>query len=62
MSKVLAVIGATGNQGGSVVRRVLKDLPDKYKVRAIVRDPAKPAAAELASLGCEVVEGDSSNP
>uniref|UniRef100_A0A060T489 ARAD1B01276p n=1 Tax=Blastobotrys adeninivorans TaxID=409370 RepID=A0A060T489_BLAAD len=62
MSKVLAVIGATGNQGGSVIRRVLKDLPGKIKVRAIVRDPAKPAAAQLASLGCEVVKGDSSDP
>jgi hypothetical protein len=37
--KVLAVVGATGMQGGGVCRAALKD--GKYSVRALTRDPAK---------------------
>uniref|UniRef100_A0A060THP1 ARAD1D32758p n=1 Tax=Blastobotrys adeninivorans TaxID=409370 RepID=A0A060THP1_BLAAD len=61
MQKTLAVIGATGKQGGSVVRVVLKDFPS-YKVRAITRDPTKESSKELKMLGCEVVQGDSNDP
>lgn len=61
MQKTLAVIGATGKQGGSVVRAVLKEFTS-YKVRAITRDPTKESSTNLKMLGCEVVQGDSNDP
>ena len=58
MSKVLAVFGATGQQGGSVASYVAKELSSQYKVRAITRDPTKPAALKLKDSGIDVVAGD----
>lgn len=49
------VTGATGRQGGAVARRLLRD---GFPVRALVRDPQKPAARELARLDAELVRGD----
>jgi uncharacterized protein YbjT (DUF2867 family) len=57
MSEVLIVFGATGNQGGSVIKHVL-DRPSlfkKFKIRAITRDPTKSASTNLAAMGSEVV-------
>jgi uncharacterized protein YbjT (DUF2867 family) len=64
MSKILTVFGATGNQGGSVIKSVLAhpSLSSTYKIRAVTRDPSKPAAQKLASQGCEVVVADMSDP
>lgn len=58
MSKIFAVWGATGNQGGSVIRAVLADpqLSKEFTIRAIGRDVNKPAMQELAKKGCEVVK------
>jgi uncharacterized protein YbjT (DUF2867 family) len=53
--KVIAVNGATGQQGGVVARKLLAD---GWKVRALTRDVNKPAAQELASIGAELVAGD----
>ncbi|KAL6359887.1 hypothetical protein LRP88_07315 [Fusarium phalaenopsidis] len=60
MSKILTVFGATGNQGGSVVRAILNDpaLSKEFKIRGITRDVSKPAAKDLASKGVEVVAAD----
>ncbi|KAJ5481547.1 NmrA family protein [Penicillium sp. IBT 31633x] len=61
MSNLLVVFGATGNQGGSVIDYVLNDpvLSRQYKIRAITRDPSKPAAQALLSTGkIDVVQGD----
>lgn len=58
MSKLLVVIGATGNQGGSVVSYVSKELSDMYKIRAITRDSTTQRAQELKDMGIEVAEGD----
>ena len=57
MAKVLTVFGATGVQGGSVIRAVLADpaLSKSFKIRAITRDPSKGAAKELKEQGVEVV-------
>jgi uncharacterized protein YbjT (DUF2867 family) len=53
--RVIAVTGATGQQGGHVARTLL----DKgWQVRALTRNPQKPAARELAGLGAEIVPGD----
>jgi uncharacterized protein YbjT (DUF2867 family) len=56
--KIIAVTGATGQQGGAVARKLLAD---GWKVRALTRDLDKPAAHELASLGAELVPGDMDN-
>jgi uncharacterized protein YbjT (DUF2867 family) len=55
MNKIIAVTGATGQQGGAVARKLLAD---GWRVRALTRDVNKPAAQELASLGAEVIAGD----
>ncbi|KAJ7463909.1 NAD(P)-binding protein [Mycena galericulata] len=51
---LVAVVGATGVQGGSVVR-ALADSHKAYRVRGFTRDGAKPASRELAALGVVVV-------
>lgn len=56
--KVIAVTGATGSQGGGVARAILADPASGFTVRALTRDPASPAARELAALGAEVVQAD----
>lgn len=56
--KVIAVTGATGQQGGAVARKLLAD---GWNIRALTRDMDKPAAQELASLGAELVAGDMEN-
>ncbi|KAF6816328.1 NmrA-like family protein [Colletotrichum plurivorum] len=50
--KLIVVVGATGNQGGSVARRFLAA---GYRVRALTRNISSPAAITLTSLGAEVV-------
>ena len=56
--KIIAVMGATGAQGGGLVRAILND-PDKtFAVRAITRDTNSEKAKELAKLGAEVVAAD----
>ena len=57
--KIIAVAGATGQQGGSVARHLLAA---GWKVRALTRDPHKPAAPALAGAGAEVVPGDMDRP
>jgi uncharacterized protein YbjT (DUF2867 family) len=54
-NKIIAVTGATGQQGGAVARKLLVD---GWKVRALTRDLDKPAAQELKALGAELVPGD----
>ncbi|HMB51932.1 MAG TPA: NmrA/HSCARG family protein, partial [Thermoanaerobaculia bacterium] len=56
--KILAVVGATGAQGGGLVRGVLSDPDSPFRVRALTRDPASGKARALAELGAEVVAAD----
>lgn len=60
--KVIAVVGATGAQGGGLVRAIAADPGGGFVARAITRDPRSPAARELAALGAEVVAGDVDDP
>lgn len=53
--KIIAVTGATGQQGGAVVRRLLAD---GWKLRGLTRDPDKVGSRDLAAAGVEVVAGD----
>ena len=57
-NKIIAVTGATGQQGGVVTRKLLAD---RWKVRALTRDVNKPAAQELKARGAELVAGDLDN-
>jgi uncharacterized protein YbjT (DUF2867 family) len=56
--KIIAVIGATGAQGGGLVRAILEDPAGGFAVRAVTRDVNSPKAKALARLGAEVVAAD----
>ncbi|GIF25398.1 uncharacterized protein YbjT (DUF2867 family) [Actinoplanes tereljensis] len=56
--KVIAVVGATGAQGGGLVKAILADPDGGYAVRALTRDTTSPRAQELVKLGAEVVQAD----
>lgn len=60
-TKLVVVIGATGNQGGSVARRFLAE-PATFSVRGLTRDPGSPASQALAALGAEMVRADLADP
>ena len=54
----ILVTGATGQQGGAVVRALLsKD----HRVKALTRRPDSDAARQLAAAGAEIVAGDLSD-
>ena len=57
--KTVLVTGATGRQGGAVVRHML---PKGWELRALTRHPAGHEAQSLASQGVEVVQGDLEDP
>jgi uncharacterized protein YbjT (DUF2867 family) len=61
MAKTIAVTGATGSQGGGLVRAILKDKSGGFGVRALTRDPSSEKARELAALGAEVVQANVDN-
>eukprot|EP00951_Prasinocladus_malaysianus_P036471 scaffold384423_cov35-Prasinocladus_malaysianus.AAC.1 len=56
--ELIAVMGATGTQGGSVA---LECLNAGFKVRAITRNPESEKAKELVKKGCEVVRADAND-
>src|SRR5260370_5012773 len=56
--KIIAVVGATGAQGGGLARAILAEPDGEFAVRALTRDPASPKAKELADAGAEVVAAD----
>ncbi|MGE0351935.1 MAG: NmrA/HSCARG family protein [Gemmatimonadales bacterium] len=56
--KIIAVIGATGAQGGGLVRAILADKQSPFRVRAVTRDVKSDKAKSLAAQGAEVVTGD----
>ena len=57
-NKIIAVFGATGAQGGGLVRAILDDKAGQFAVRAITRKPDSDKGRALAALGAEVVAGD----
>ena len=56
--KIIAVVGATGAQGGGLVRAILGDPNGGFAVRAITRDTNSDKAKELKRLGADVVAAD----
>ncbi|MFD0687171.1 NmrA family NAD(P)-binding protein [Actinomadura fibrosa] len=58
-ARTILVTGATGRQGGAVVRHLLHD---GWQVRALTRDPTSTAARDLAAAGARVHGGDLDDP
>lgn len=59
-NKLILVTGATGHQGGAVLRHLRAQ---NFPVRALTRDPDQPAArALIQQSGVEVVRGDMDDP
>jgi uncharacterized protein YbjT (DUF2867 family) len=56
--KIIAVTGATGAQGGGLLRAILADPAGGFAVRALTRNANSDKAKALAKLGVEVVEAN----
>ncbi|MGW5678293.1 NmrA/HSCARG family protein [Streptomyces sp. NPDC003860] len=56
--KTIAVVGATGSQGGGLARAILADPDGPFALRALTRDAGSPAARRLAEGGADVVAAD----
>ena len=56
--KIIAVTGATGAQGGGLVRAIMSDTSGGFTARALTRDTNSDKAKALAKLGAEVVSAD----
>lgn len=57
-TKIIAVVGSTGAQGGGLARAILADRSGGYAARALTRKPDSDAAKALAKQGAEVVRCD----
>ena len=53
--KTIVVVGATGAQGGGLVRAILNDPDHEFNVRAITTNVSSDKAKELIKLGAEIV-------
>lgn len=62
--KLLTVFGATGKQGGALIKYVLKnpELSGLFELRGITRNKSKPAAVSLAGQGVEMIEARNPRP
>lgn len=56
--KIVAIVGATGGQGGSLARAILADPAGAFSVRAVTRRPESAAARALAARGADIVVAD----
>jgi len=60
--KIIAVLGATGAQGGGLVQALAADPTGEFVARAITRNPGSDKAKALSAQGIEVVAGDTDDP
>ncbi|MDP3910123.1 MAG: NmrA/HSCARG family protein [Gemmatimonadales bacterium] len=60
--KIIAVVGATGAQGGGLVRALMRDKAGPFTARALTRDVNSDKARALATLGAELVAADVDDP
>jgi uncharacterized protein YbjT (DUF2867 family) len=60
--KIITVFGATGAQGGGLVKAITSDPGSEFSVRAVTRDTSSDKAKALAAMGAEVVQGDLGDP
>ncbi|GHO47747.1 NmrA/HSCARG family protein [Ktedonospora formicarum] len=56
LNETIIVLGATGRQGGATARHLLAK---GWRVKALTRDPNKPAARALQQAGAEIIQSDS---
>jgi uncharacterized protein YbjT (DUF2867 family) len=56
--KIIAIVGATGAQGGALARAILADKNGGFAVRALTRKTDSDKAKALAQAGAEVVAAD----
>jgi uncharacterized protein YbjT (DUF2867 family) len=61
-SRIIAVAGATGAQGGGLARSILNRPDSGFRLRAMTRDPESDKARALAARGAEVVQADLDDP
>lgn len=54
--RTVLVLGATGNQGGAVVRSLLND--GNYTIKAVTRNPQSADAKQLQSQGVQLLQCD----
>lgn len=59
-SKLITVFGATGNQGGSVARSLVKN--KAFRVRGVTRNLDSESSNALRTLGVEMVQADGFSP
>ncbi len=57
-TKIIAVTGATGAQGGGLIRAILAHPEGDFTARAVTRKPDSQAARQLSARGVEVVKAD----
>jgi uncharacterized protein YbjT (DUF2867 family) len=60
--KIIAVVGATGAQGGGLAKAILNDPSGAFTARALTRDVRSEKAQALAKAGAEVVAADLDDP
>jgi uncharacterized protein YbjT (DUF2867 family) len=60
--KIIAILGATGAQGGGLARVILSDASSEFAARALTREVSSAKAKELAKMGAEVVAADVDDP
>ncbi|OBJ50892.1 NmrA/HSCARG family protein [Mycobacterium sp. 1423905.2] len=56
--KIIAVVGATGSQGGGLVKAILDHPEGKFSVRALTRNAQSSSARKWADAGAEIVQAD----
>jgi uncharacterized protein YbjT (DUF2867 family) len=59
---LIAAFGATGAQGGGLVRSILSDPARRFRVRALTRHPHDQSACRLRAAGAEVAYADLDRP
>jgi uncharacterized protein YbjT (DUF2867 family) len=58
---IIAIVGATGAQGGGLARAILNDCASGFGVRVLTRQPDGQKALALSRIGAEVVRADTDN-
>ncbi len=56
--KIIAVIGATGAQGGGLAQAILSDTSHEFSCRAVTRKPGADPARLLLTKGSEIIGAD----
>src|SRR4030088_3315068 len=59
---VIAIVGATGAQGGGLARAIVDDQNKTFRARVLTRHPSSAAARALARRGAEVVQANLDEP